>query len=325
MRVDTKHISEAADILRNGGVVAFPTETVYGLGARAYDEQAVRRIFTIKARPAHNPLIVHIATIEHVEAVATDIPDAAKNLMATFWPGPLTIVLPCSSTVPQVVTGGLTTVAVRLPDHPVASTLIRLVGEPIAAPSANRSGRPSPTQLEYVRREVGNEVDMALDGGTCRIGLESTVIDMSTNSPHILRSGAITIDMIQAAIGHVTLPMQSNGTATPKSPGMQHRHYAPNVRIVAASPNEWPQAMAAWRDSELHIGILSHRTMLKEESVAFYRHVPGSDEQYAKGLFAAFLDAEAANIDVLLVETVKEHGVGIAIMDRIRRAQARDE
>ncbi len=322
--LDTSLIGEAADILRNGGVVAFPTETVYGLGARVYDEQAVRRIFAIKARPGNNPLIVHVATIEQVDALVADIPESAKNLMATFWPGPLTIVLPGSARVPQVVTGGLMTVAVRMPDHPVASTLIRLLGEPIAAPSANRSGRPSPTHVEHVRRDVGNDADMVLDGGMCRIGLESTVIDMATDIPNILRSGAITIDMIQATIGQVTLHRQSNGTTEPKSPGMQPRHYAPNFRIILVPRDAWAQTLDKWRKSDKPIGILCHRTAMKGASVTFYRHIPGTDEEYAKGLFAAFLDAEAANIDVLLVETVKEQGVGIAIMDRIHRAQAEE-
>lgn len=320
--LDTNRVKEAANILRNGGVVAFPTETVYGLGARAYDEQAIRRIFAIKARPKNNPLIVHVATIEEVETLVTDIPESAKNLMATFWPGPLTIVLPSSSRVPQVVTAGLKTIAVRMPDHPVASTLIRLLGEPIAAPSANRSGRPSPTHVEHVRRDVGEDVDMVLDGGICRIGLESTVIDMSIDIPCVLRSGAITMDMIQAAIGQITLHHPSNGTTKPKSPGMQYRHYAPNFRIIPVPPDAWAQTMDEWRNSDKRIGILCHRTAVKDESRAFYRHVQGTHEEYGKGLFAAFLDAEAANIDVMLVETVKEQGVGIAIMDRIHRAQA---
>ena len=320
--LDTSLIGQAADVLRNGGVVAFPTETVYGIGARVYDEQAVRRIFAIKARPNNNPLIVHVASIEQVDTLAADIPESAKNLMATFWPGPLTIVLPSSSRVPQVVTAGLTTVAVRMPDHPVASTLIRLLGEPIAAPSANRSGRPSPTRVEHVHRDLGDDVDMVLDGGMCRIGLESTVIDMSTNIPCILRSGTITANMIQAAIGQVTLHHPSNGTTTPKSPGRQPRHYAPNFTIIPVSPDAWAQTMDEWRTSDKPIGILCHRTAVQDEAVAFYRHIPGTDEEYGKGLFAAFLDAETANIDVMLVETVQEQGIGIAIMDRIHRAQA---
>tara|TARA_B100001971_G_C18264958_1_gene591128 strand:+ start:3175 stop:4149 length:975 start_codon:yes stop_codon:yes gene_type:complete len=323
--LDTNLIDKATNILRNGGIVVFPTETVYGLGASAYNEQAVRRIFTIKARPHNNPIIVHVATIEQVNVVVANIPASAKNLMATFWPGPLTIVLPCSSRISQVVTGGLTTVAVRMPDHPVASTLIRSLGEPIAAPSANRSGRPSPTRVEHVHREFGKDVDMVLDGGTCRIGLESTVIDMSTDIPCILRSGSITSNMIRSAIGQITSHEPSHRTTAPKSPGMQHRHYAPNLRTIPVAPDAWTQTMDEWRNSDKHIGILCHQTAVKNESVSFYRHVPGTHEEYAKGLFAAFLDAEAANIDVLLVETVKEQGVGIAIMDRIRRTQARDK
>jgi len=319
--LDTGLIDKAADILRNGGVVAFPTETVYGIGARVYDEQAVRRIFSIKARPESNPLIVHVASIEQVDALVVSIPESAKNLIATFWPGPLTIVLPASSRVPQVVVAGLTTVAVRMPDHPVTSTLIRSLGEPIAAPSANRSGRPSPTNVEHVRREVGNDIDMILDGEICRIGLESTVIDMSTDVPCILRPGSITIDMIQAAIGHVTPHKPSNGTTKPKSPGMQQRHYAPNLKIIPILPDSWTKTMDEWRDSDTSFGILCHQTKVRGEAIPFYRHIPGTDEEYGKGLFAAFLDAEEASIDVLLVETVKSQGVGIAIMDRIHRTQ----
>ena len=323
--LDTSLIGKAADILRNGGVVAFPTETVYGIGARVYDEQAVRRIFAIKSRPNNNPLIVHVASIEQVDALVTAIPESAKNLMATFWPGPLTIVLPSSSRVPQVVTAGLNTVAVRMPDHPVASTLIRLLGEPISAPSANRSGRPSPTHVEHVQHDIGDDVDMVLDGGMCRIGLESTVIDMSAETPCILRSGTITVNMIQAAIGEVALHDPSHVAAKPQSPGTQHRHYAPNFKIIPIPPDTWAQAMDKWRKSDKLIGILCHRTTVQDATVAFYRHIPGPDEEYGKGLFAAFLDAEAANVDVLLVETVKEQGIGIAIMDRIRRAHATEK
>ncbi len=302
--------------------MAFPTETVYGIGARVYDEQAVRRIFSIKVRPESNPLIVHVASVEQVDALVASIPKSAKNLIATFWPGPLTIVLPTSSRVPQVVIAGLTTVAVRMPDHPVALTLIRLLGEAIAAPSANRSGRPSPTTVGHVRREVGNDIDMILDGQMCRIGLESTVIDMSTDVPCILRSGSITVDMIQAAIGPVAPHKPSNGITKPKSPGMQQRHYAPNFKIIPTLPDSWTKTMDEWQNSDIPFGILCHRTKVQGEAIAFYRHIPGTDEEYGKGLFAAFLDAETANIDVLLVETVKKQGIGIAIMDRINRAQA---
>ena len=319
--VDTTQIAKAADILRNGGVVAFPTETVYGLGATAYDEQAVQRVFSIKGRPHNNPLIVHVATIEQVHALVTVISDSAKKLMATFWPGPLTIVLNSSSLVSDIVTAGLSTIAVRMPEHPVASALIRSLGDPIAAPSTNRSGRPSPTHVEHVRRELGEDVDMVLDGGKCRIGLESTVIDMSTEMPCILRAGSVSMNMIQAAIGDVTFLQRSNGETTPKSPGTQHRHYAPNCQIIPVAPDRWAQTIDEWHTSGKQIGVLCHQTAVKNEAVAFYRHVPGTDEDYGKELFTAFLDAEEAGIDALLVETVKEHGVGIAIMDRIYRAQ----
>tara|TARA_B100000315_G_C14590837_1_gene595657 strand:- start:2874 stop:3848 length:975 start_codon:yes stop_codon:yes gene_type:complete len=323
--LDTSLIGKASDILRNGGIVVFPTETVYGIGASAYNDKAIRRIFSIKSRPHNNPLIVHVSTLEQVNLITTNIPKPVKNLMATFWPGPLTIILPRSSRISHLVTGNLTTVAVRMPDHPIASMLIRSLGEPIAAPSANRSGRPSPTNIEHVRRELGEDVDMVLDGGMCRIGLESTVIDMSTDIPCILRSGAITKNMIQSTIGQITLHNPSHEIIESKSPGMQYRHYAPNFRIIPVPPNTWVQTMHKWRNSNKHIGILCHQTAVKDESVSFYRHIPGTHEEYAKGLFAAFLDAETEHIDILLVETVPEQGVGIAIMDRIRRAQTYDK
>ena len=301
--------------------MAFPTETVYGLGARVYDERAIQRIFTIKGRVDTNPLIVHIASFEQVDALVSHIPESAERLMGTFWPGPLTMVLQHSSRIPRAVTRGLPTVAVRMPNHPVALSLIRSLGEPVAAPSANRSGRPSPTHSAHVRRDLENGIDMILDAGTCRIGIESTVVDMTADIPCILRSGAITQDMIQATIGQTASHNATNGTTKPKSPGMHQRHYAPNCRIIPVPPDAWTATLEQWHGSGQQIGILCHQTIAHDRSAAFFRHIPPPPEAYAKGLFAAFLDAEAAHIDVLLVETVTEDGIGVAIMDRIYRAQ----
>jgi len=319
---DEKLITTAASILRAGGVVGFPTETVYGIGANIYDQSAIHRVFKIKGRPSNNPLIVHVASITEANKLVTSVSDKARQLMEAFWPGPLTIVFTSSPSIPQVVTAGLPTVAIRMPAHPIASSLIHLSEVPIAAPSANLSGRPSPTRIEDVLNEIGNDLDMAIDGGPCQIGLESTVIDMSNDIPCILRPGAITTHMLECVIGTVQL-LNTPNTNTPfKSPGTNYRHYAPNSLIVPFTPDRWVQTIDQWKNSKKNIGVLCRHAKIDKHLVKFYRHITGSDEDYGKSLFATFLDAEIQNIDVLLVETLEEQGIGVAIMDRIRRAQA---
>ena len=238
---DNASVREAADILKAGGLVAFPTETVYGLGANAFDASAVLSVFTAKGRPADNPLIVHIYDRNQLDEIC-DIPPRAPVLMDAFWPGPLTILFPRKPVIPDVVTAGLSTVAVRMPSHPVALSLLRTSSLPVAAPSANRSGRPSPTTAMHVLEDMKGIIPMILDGGACEIGLESTVLDLSNEKPVILRPGGITKSMLEEVLqeevllaGSILRPLQPDEKAL--SPGMRYKHYAPagNVTLVRGS------------------------------------------------------------------------------------------
>ena len=235
-RIKEEELEEAARILREGGLVAFPTETVYGLGANALDEEAAKKIYAAKGRPSDNPLIAHISSPEELKPLAAEIPDMAKKLMDCYWPGPMTLVFKKTDLVPYGTTGGLDTVAVRMPSDPVAKTLIRLAGVPIAAPSANSSGRPSPTTADHVWQDMEGKIDMIVDGGPVGIGLESTIIDVTGPVAMILRPGAITIEMVRETLGEAEMdpailgPMKEG--EHPKAPGMKYRHYAPKAPLT---------------------------------------------------------------------------------------------
>ncbi len=314
-------IREAVRILRAGGLVAFPTETVYGLGARAFNPEAIARIFAVKRRPLDNPLIVHVATDDQLHSVTTDIPPVARKLMAAFWPGPLTLVLRRAPEIPTAVSAGLDTVAVRMPDHPLALRLIHEFGEPVAAPSANRSGRPSPTRVEHVVRELGDAVALVLDGGPCRIGLESTVLDLTADPPRVLRQGAITPQMLRAVVGLVLPFTRTADAESVHSPGLKHRHYAPDLRVVLVSPEDWPQAIASWSRSGQRLGLIARTAAVPAPGRPSFERRFDTTSDFARSLFAAFHDAEAAGVQVLLVEALpREEGLGAAIMDRLERA-----
>jgi L-threonylcarbamoyladenylate synthase len=312
-------ISQAADVLRRGGLVAFPTETVYGLGAAVFNRNAVARIFEVKGRPADNPLIVHVSSRATLDGVVRDVPDTAGHLMDAFWPGPLTLVLHRSRRVPSIVSAGLDTVAVRVPADPVALQLIRLTGQPVAAPSANRSGRPSPTIAEHVVRDLGSMVDLVIDGGPTQFGVESTVVDVTGAVPVLLRPGGVSREEIERVIGCSLSPAPASGPM--RSPGTRHQHYAPTCRVIPVDPYGWEEALQKVRQAGGQIGVVAQTTpVLLPETVAYYRNIPGDATEYARHLFAAFREAEDAGVDVLLVETVQETGVGLAVMDRLRRA-----
>ncbi len=308
-------ISHAAGILREGGLVIFPTETVYGIGARAFDPIAVSRIFQVKGRPADNPLIVHIGTVSQLSALAMEIPDVAFRLMDHFWPGPLTLILKRAPTLPPIVSANLDTVAVRMPDHPMALALLHEMGEPIAAPSANRSGRPSPTSAAHAEKELGPAVKMILDGGPCRIGLESTVLDLTERRPCILRPGAITQEMLTPFVGPMAVPQQEA-----RSPGTRHRHYAPNFEVLTVDSKAWPSFVKAWHRPEKRLGMICHHPPENLPKVVYYRHFTGQESDYARDLFSSFHEAEAAGVEIFLVEAVEKQGLGVAIMDRLERA-----
>lgn len=242
---DREHIKdedlrEAARILREGGLVAFPTETVYGLGGNALDAEAAGKIYAAKGRPSDNPLIAHISCAKELEPLVKEVPEAGRKLMEAFWPGPLTMIFPKSAKVPYGTTGGLDTVAVRMPDDPVANRLIALAGVPVAAPSANTSGRPSPTTADHVWQDMNGRIDMLIDGGPVGIGVESTIVDVSSAIPAVLRPGAITMEMLEAVLGEVAVdpailgPMSAD--VRPKAPGMKYKHYAPKAELTLVEP-----------------------------------------------------------------------------------------
>jgi len=305
-------VEHAAVILRDGGVVAFPTETVYGLGANALDPMAVARIFEIKGRPRFDPLIVHVAALRQVKDLVTELPEQAQELMRFFWPGPLTIVLPKSDLVPDIVTAGLPTVAIRMPDHPIALTLIRKSGVPVAAPSANLFGHVSPTTADHVRQQLGDRVDRVLDGGRCAIGVESTVISVSGGIATLLRPGGTPLEEIEHVIGPVQ--RRTKVQATPMSPGQLPYHYAPRTPLVLKGQN-LPEAA-------LRCGLLSFTVPTSAEGFVAVEvlSAAGDLREAAANLFAALHRLDAMQLDLIVAELVPEVGLGLAINDRLRRA-----
>lgn len=332
-RPDPEIISRAGLILRRGGLVAFPTETVYGLGANALNSRAVSKIFAAKGRPADNPLIVHLARPDQVGAVAAGISPVAAALMEKFWPGPLTLVLPGRGTVPKEVTAGLSTVAVRVPDHPVALALIGAAEVPVAAPSANISGRPSPTTAGHVLADLDGRIDAVLDGGPAGLGVESTVLDVTGEVPLILRPGGITPEQIKAVAGAVELDPAAvcrtvREDERPRSPGMKYRHYAPRTPLVLVEGDEGEVAGALaklareYAEKGARVGILCTR-----EAAGFFRGVEvlvlgsrRSPRSLASNLYGALRNLDNSGVDVILAEGTGEEELGLAVMNRLRRA-----
>ena len=315
---EVEAVHRGAEIIRNGGVVAFPTETVYGLGADAFNPMATARVFEIKNRPSFDPLIVHIADLDEMSRLATVIPLSAEKLIKRFWPGPLTIVLPKKEEVPDIVTAGLPTVAIRMPRHPIALQLIREACRPIAAPSANPFGYVSPTTADHVREQLGDRVDLILDGGPCEVGLESTILSFSEGEPRLLRPGGLPLEEIESIIGRVDVG--STEEENPLSPGRFPKHYAPRTPIVI---EEWKEDPETYQDKK--VGLLA----FQEAKASFpFHHAEwlsprGDLREAAANLFAALRRLDALNLDLILAEAVPEVGLGRAIMDRLRRASKR--
>jgi L-threonylcarbamoyladenylate synthase len=319
---DPDSIKQAADLLREGGLVAFPTETVYGLGADVLNLAAVKRVFDVKGRPPDNPLIVHVAGTKQLDDIVDEIPDKGKVLGETFWPGPLTLVMKRTILVSDLVTAGLDTVAVRMPGHPVALALIRALGEGMVGPSANLSGRPSPTTAQHVYDDLRGQIDMILDAGPTRIGLESTVVDVTVDPPVILRLGGLTQDRIEEAIGPVE--RDATGEHALRSPGTRHRHYAPRATVLLV-PQGDPAALSVLlqeqRQAGKKVGCIVHSPQLaKLESGEFYRVLPSSIEIFARYLFRTLRELDAVHVEVIIIEGVVEDGLGATVMDRLRRA-----
>lgn len=332
------HIQEAAEILRKGGVVAFPTETVYGLGADALNPQAVAKIFAAKGRPADNPLIVHIAQTKDLEPLVSRIPEKAWTLIETFWPGPLTLILPKKNVVPAVVTAGLETVAVRMPAHPVALALIKAARVPVAAPSANLSGKPSPTTAEHVLKDLGGKIEAVVDGGRSSVGLESTVLDLTAPVPTVLRPGGITLEELQEVLGEVAVDpaVSSQGSLTgliPKAPGMKYTHYSPQaeVYLVEGSLEEvaekFKELVGKAKAQGKRVGLMATEEMLflLREMNPSPDHIEilgsGTDlAQVAARLYGALRNCDRYQLDVVFAQTFSEEGLGVAIMNRLRKA-----
>lgn len=319
-------LQEAAELLRKGEVVAFPTETVYGLGGNAQSDEAVEKIFVAKGRPSDNPLIVHIAMKEQLFDFVEILPQKAEKLMEHFWPGPLTIILSYKEgTLSQKTTAGLRTVGIRMPDHPVALTLLEIAGLPIAAPSANRSGKPSPTTAGHVKEDLDGRIAGIVDGGPTGVGVESTVVDCTTEIPVILRPGGVTKEQLEAVVGEVLVdPALNDQDETPKSPGMKYRHYAPDAPLyLVDGTREKIQALIRERRQEgVKVGVLT-----TEENRDYYDadfvYVCGQREHLetvASSIYEALRSFDKENIDMIYSEMFPNIGVGNAIMNRLLKA-----
>ncbi|MGW5655098.1 L-threonylcarbamoyladenylate synthase [Streptomyces humi] len=314
----TSDIEKAAGVLRDGGLVALPTETVYGLGANAEDPAAVARIFQVKGRPPSHPLIVHIGGAEQLDDWVQDVPATARLLAEHFWPGPLTLVLRRGSRVPLEATGGLDTVAVRVPDHPVALALLAAFGGGVTAPSANRFGQVSPTTANDVRDELGDAVDFVLDGGPCQVGVESTIVDVTGEAPSILRPGGVTREDLEAVLG---FPLAVPSTSRIRVPGQHPSHYAPRARVVLVEPEK--VIAEAERAQELghRVGVFVPAPFagapVKAHTVVA---VPASMDAYARGLYGFLRELDQRGCDLIVASVPAQEGLGLAIANRLRRA-----
>lgn len=330
-KIDKEKMREAGQLLLAGELVAFPTETVYGLGGNALDASASRKIYAAKGRPSDNPLIVHIADWDSLDRITSNIPEGAKKLADVYWPGPLTMIFPKSDAVPVETTGGLDSVAVRMPNHPIALELIRQGGGYVAAPSANTSGRPSPTEAKHVAEDLNGRIAMILDGGNVGIGLESTIVDFTEEVPTVLRPGAINLDMLTKVLGEVRMDPgleQENEHVRPKAPGMRYRHYAPKAQlaIVEGDTDAVIEKINALTESKLaegkKVGIIS-------TDETYYRYKNGiiksigsrqEEESIARHLYGILRDFDEEEADCIYSESFETPKLGMAIMNRLLKA-----
>ncbi len=336
IRVDEQHmdmalVGEAGDVIRAGGLVAFPTETVYGLGGDALNPQSSEKIYRAKGRPSDNPLIVHIADMEKLEAIVREIPESAWKLAKKFWPGPLTMIMHKSDAVPYETTGGLDTVAVRMPIHAVARALIRAAGGYVAAPSANRSGRPSPTAVEYVIEDMDGRIEMVIDSGDVEIGLESTIIDLTTDRATILRPGYITDRMLAQVLGEVeedcTMMCADSGQA-PKAPGMKYRHYAPKGELTIIDGVE--ESVVAYINTQIRrhmkdnkkTGVIGTDTSVSKYQADVCKSLGDRNDEtaIARELYRVLREMDDENVEIIYAESFEAVGLGQAIMNRLLKA-----
>ncbi|WP_125153343.1 L-threonylcarbamoyladenylate synthase [Clostridium rectalis] len=330
--LDKNVLEECGYILRDGGLVAFPTETVYGLGANALDGQAVIKIFEAKGRPQDNPLIVHISQIEEIEKLVINIPDIAKKLMDKFWPGPMTIILPKKDIIPDETSAGLDSVGIRMPSNVIARELIKEAGVPLAAPSANISGRPSPTDIERCIEDLFGKIDYIIGGEKCNVGVESTVIDCTVYPPCILRPGGITLEMLKNVDANIyidpAIMQKPNKDILPKAPGMKYRHYAPkaSVKIIQGDVDRVAEKINSMIDEYKNFGK-KVGVMATDETINRYKNAltmslgsRNSIETVAQNLFETLRSLDDKGVDVIISEAFEEKGIGIAIMNRLKKS-----
>ena len=306
----TKSPIEAAEFIRRGGVVAFPTETVYGLGADVFDERAIEKIFQAKRRPNDNPLIAHVGNLEQIESLVSEITDSAAQFIEALFPAPLTLILPKSKRVPLSATANLETIGVRMPKNRLALEFLRACGVPLVAPSANLSGKPSPTNWQAVFEDLNGRIDCILQGAAAtEIGIESTVVDCTTDVPLILRSGAVTLENLQKINPDIRIYSVSKNEQ-PKSPGLKHRHYSPKAKVVLASRESRVES----REKNAFIGL--HEPQEKFDLIK----ICDSIEDYTRAIFNFFRECDRKDIKTIYCQTVEEKGIGLALMDRLKRA-----
>jgi L-threonylcarbamoyladenylate synthase len=323
-------IRKASNLIRNGEVIAFPTETVYGLGANALDPSSVSKIYKIKGRPSDNPLIVHIADMKTFRTLVSEIPPGASKIINKFWPGPVALVLKKSKILPKITTGGLNTVAVRMPRNNVALELIKESGFPIAAPSANISGKPSPTNASHVKDDLNGKIKLIIDGGSTEIGIESTVIDMTQRTPVILRPGGISKELIEEEIGKVhshnaLLRLRRSMSKINKSPGMKYRHYSPNAQVILVEGSEFSskykiiELTQKLKSEGKKVCIMTTSKSLKVNADKV-QYMGKTLEAIARNLFANLREADKNNIDIIIVQGIQYNKAGLAIMNRLKKA-----
>ena len=328
--IDQEIMNEAGELLKNGALVAFPTETVYGLGANALDEKASAKIYAAKGRPSDNPLIIHIADMDKLAYITAEIPQAAIKLAEKFWPGPLTMVLKKSEVVPLGTTGGLNTVAVRMPSHPIALEMIRAGGGYIAAPSANTSGRPSPTLASHVADDMDGIIPMILDGGAVGIGIESTIVDLTEEIPTILRPGFITKEMLEEVVGEVQIDkgLEADAKTPPKAPGMKYRHYAPKAELLIVEGAEDAvikkiNALVKEKEAQgIVAGVIgTEETVSKYQAGIVKSMGTRTDEiSISSHLYGILREFDESDAEVIYSESFEEGAMGSAIMNRLLKA-----
>lgn len=330
-QLNSEVIEKAGEILKNGGLVAFPTETVYGLGADALNASASEKIYAAKGRPSDNPLIIHISNMEDLEEIVEGIPEKARIVAEKYWPGPLTMIFEKSDIVPHGTTGGLDTVAVRMPDHAIARAVIEAGGGYIAAPSANTSGRPSPTMAQHVEEDLSGKIDMIVDGGAVEIGVESTILDVTVNPPMILRPGAITREMLMELIGEVTedkTMMSVVSDMAPKAPGMKYRHYAPKADLsVVEGPMELViqainRLVSQKRTQGFKVGVIGTEETLNRYQADVVKSVGtrADESTIANSLYGILREFDNEQVDFIYSESFAVGGIGNAIMNRLLKA-----